>query len=763
MATLKNKSALWIIPLLILIGINIPATMTLYSGQQPGVFKLPGGYIQAGWVILSGLFLLGTWFCLRNLFLPGKHAEVQSRLSWWQQTVIVMAGFAALAFIFIHVTPLRVLLSSWLAPLIILGWVLTVRVAATFSWKPLLQDISTSDIALAVLAWILIKALQDFKVAMPLDDTWRNYYYLALLFQTALLAVIRQGITHIDRTLQGIPIRENNAVWLSAGIGLSILLPILIYWLDKLFITSGVVMRLELLLLAGALITTGLGGWVKKWGAVPVFLLALAWTGFLLMAGSYLSRVTVYPYSLTWSEGNRFYDYSLIFGRHLYQADSSIQPNYFSPGRYGLWGLPFLIDGLPISVHRLWNALLYLVPGMILGWQLGRKLQNPIFRWIAVFVTAIFFNMGPVYPTLTISLIVLTVSDWMSSRWRYLLILAASLFAGLSRFTWVLAIAAWAGMADLLIHYPLRKGPWLKRLLPTALCILAGLIPGAWVSWGEVFATQGDMISSQPLLWYRLMPNSTYSFGILPGTLIATGAVLAITIWLASSKKFTLDLWQKAAAMVTIFGLLIAGTVASTKIGGGSNLHNLDMYFAILLLIFFFLMYKAESEGRLQLNPVQKLLIFLAVTIPIFSTTWSGGPLILPKDDLINLTMKTIQTEVNQRKQSGDILFMDQRQLLTFGNIQNVKLIPEYEKKYMMDQAMADNERYFQPFIADLKDHRFALIISGPLNLKEQTDIHDFNEENNAWVRHVSAPVLEYYQSIYVDKKNNIELFIPKE
>ena len=41
----------------------------------------------------------------------------------------------------------------------------------------------------------------------------------------------------------------------------------------------------------------------------------------------------------------------------------------------------------------------------------------------------------------------------------------------------------------------------------------------------------------------------------------------------------------------------------------------------------------------------------------------------------------------NARSQ-GEILFMDQRQLLTFGYVRNVPLVPEYEKKVLMNAAM---------------------------------------------------------------------------
>ena len=76
---------------------------------------------------------------------------------------------------------------------------------------------------------------------------------------------------------------------------------------------------------------------------------------------------------------------------------------------------------------------------------------------------------------------------------------------------------------------------------------------------------------------------------------------------------------------------------------------------------------------------------------------------------------------------------MDQRQLLTFNQVKKATLIPDYEKKYMMDQAMAGNEAYFEGFYSDLKQKRFGIIISDTLRVNYQNDQNDFNEENNAW------------------------------
>jgi hypothetical protein len=88
----------------------------------------------------------------------------------------------------------------------------------------------------------------------------------------------------------------------------------------------------------------------------------LALFGFFLFSAGNFTSVRNYPFSLGWSEGNRLYDYSLVFGQNLYNHAGPIQNPYSSPLRYALWGALFLWQGLPIAAHRLWDALLYTLP-----------------------------------------------------------------------------------------------------------------------------------------------------------------------------------------------------------------------------------------------------------------------------------------------------------------------------------------------------------------------------------------------------------------
>ena len=67
--------------------------------------------------------------------------------------------------------------------------------------------------------------------------------------------------------------------------------------------------------------------------------------------------------------------------------------------------------------------------------------------------------------------------------------------------------------------------------------------------------------------------------------------------------------------------------------------------------------------------------------------------------------------------------------------------------------------RYYQ----DLANKRFALIVTEPLkvDLKEEGGV--FSEENDLWVKWVSAPTLCFYEQVHADKTVGIALLVPRE
>src|SRR5689334_7946725 len=207
----------------------------------------------------------------------------------------------------------------------------------------------------------------------------------------------------------------------------------------------------------------------------------------LLLCVAFLARSSLfiidYPFSLSWSEGNRFYDYSLVFGESLYNYPGHIVNPYSSPGRYGLWGILFLWQGLPIWVHRLWNLVLLTLPVLIFAALLTRKLKPAVLRygallWITLFLTV----LAPLHPPFVIaSAIAILFAFDESLLKRGISLAVASYYAALSRWTWAFAPAAIGVLIDLMLYYPKRTGALWRRLLPSfllaAVSLVAGLIP----------------------------------------------------------------------------------------------------------------------------------------------------------------------------------------------------------------------------------------------------------------------------------------------
>jgi hypothetical protein len=134
----------------------------------------------------------------------------------------------------------------------------------------------------------------------------------------------------------------------------------------------------------------------------------------------------------------------------------------------------------------------------------------------------------------------------------------------------------------------------------------------------------------------------------------------------------------------------------------------------------------------------------------------------LPTADVVRSSLEQISAAVKDAQLRGDVLFMDQRQLLTFGDIQHVDLVPAYEKKLMMDQALSGNQAYFQDFYMDLAAHRFSLIVSSPLRTPIKDSEYGFGEENNAWVKWVAKPILCYYAEEDTLNEVKVELLVPR-
>jgi hypothetical protein len=90
------------------------------------------------------------------------------------------------------------------------------------------------------------------------------------------------------------------------------------------------------------------------------------------------------------------------------------------------------------------------------------------------------------------------------------------------------------------------------------------------------------------------------------------------------------------------------------------------------------------------------------------------------------------------------VLFITARQLVTFKQIKVKAFAPAYEKVFLQEMAMARNSYYLGQYLDDLRNRRFSLIISEPMNANYQSD-YGFAEENNLFVSGVEEPTLQRY------------------
>ena len=496
-----------------------------------------------------------------------------------------------------------------------------------------------------------------------------------------------------------------------------------------------------------------------------------------------LVSVTNYPFALGWSEGNRLYDYSLMLGSGRYIYDGVI-PNRIEKGRQLLWGLLFLIPGVPIWMHRLWGVVLATMPSLLLGYALTRWSRFTNLKRIAlVFWLSLFLAQGPIYTPLVLSALIVVLlvpgGRWLVSAGAAGL---AGYYASLSRFTWLPAVPIWAGLillADFDPNQAASKLRWqsdsavldvLRRLLPVALVAGAGLAGGLLANPTLLMPERlsSSTTFAQPLLWYRLFPNVTYSEGILGALLLACAPLASLLVWQVVSRRWKLSWVQSIACIGASLIFLGGGLVASVKIGGGNNLHNLDMFLISLAILSALALRGREGLHAREWPYFWRFVLALAVFIPAWSVFRSGARLVLPPTEKQAQALEVLRNKVAEASHQGEVLFMDQRQLLTFGYIQDVALVPDYEKKFVMDQAMAGNQEYFDQFYLDLEKRRFAMIVSDPLFTKIKDSDYIFSEENNAWVQWVAEPLLCYYAPVRkipnrVLEEFNIQLLVPRD
>lgn len=497
---------------------------------------------------------------------------------------------------------------------------------------------------------------------------------------------------------------------------------------------------------------------------------ALAY-GAIYQAMSFLPDVSTSAVSLTWSEGSRYFNASMFFAPRLY--GQALPLPVLHPSRYLMQSIPFLLPSLPLWFHRLWQALLWIVFTWLGAYATARRLKLEQTTQVLLLAAwgFLFLFCGPVYYHLIACAIPVLLWFERSKFWRSMfIVLISSIWAGLSRVNWfpvpgVLAVLLY------ILETPVDGETFYAYLKRPALWFAGGLAAS--------FATQLIYIrfSGDPpyyfgssftsgLIWQRLFPNATLG----PGILLASGLFflpyLAGMVWFGRAGG-----WHPLRKAVVIFTLMVfylGGVVVSIKVGGGSNLHNMDAFLLLIMVVGEYLLcrrYAPDAVGKDE--KIHFTLPWWAMTvmvaIPLANTLAAGVPYGVTNDSRVKLDLAKLNALVEPViRQGGDVLFITQTQLLPFHYVEVGRIYPQYDKVFLMEMAMADNQRFLNDFYADLREHRFELILSEPLRPFTKGDEQAFAIENNLWVQRVTDPLLQYYRVKMNLENINVQVLVPR-
>jgi hypothetical protein len=520
-------------------------------------------------------------------------------------------------------------------------------------------------------------------------------------------------------------------------------------------------------------------------------------------------KVSTYPFSLGWSESSRFYYGSLYFAQSIYGMKVPLSPLH--PSRYFLQSFPFLFPGLGLTFSRFWQFFLWIgltgTTALTLAWRaltpsplsLRERGWGEGLRWLFAGWIFLFLLRVGVYYHLEVMVFVPLLFVSVKHPWRSLAaVIFASAWAGVSRVNWfpvpaMIAVAIYLleepvkprttndepptivhGLSSI-VAYLARPALWIVIGLLTALAAQAAYIPLS----GNANNAQAFVSSFfSDLLWYRLWPNDSYPLGIVPAILLVSGPLLVTLIVATRSARDSRSSptlhplrWIGLWSMLVV--LFAGGLAVSVKIGGGGDLHNVDAYAALIgVVAAWFIGGKVIGENGQKLpKTVSWPVTAVALLIPLIFIVPLLSPLQKFNQSANQDAFKLLKSMAEQAGQKGPVLFINERHLLTFHEI-DLPLVPEYENVTLMEMAMSNNQPYMQQFYSDLRNHRFAAIVAGKQNvgIKEEGT---FAEENNVWNSRVSPYIQCYYEPVtiattpelttYIEAdESRIEFYVPR-
>ena len=619
----------------------------------------------------------------------------------------------------------------------------------------------------------LFAILQTVQRTADLEIALLRSKWIGLVGLFALTAILGLWISfsawlnRISDWLDGFATKPLNSFRITFHISL-IILGFLSVWIIRLYIFGGTLPQtmpiLWVFLWASLAQTIGLKSLQKLDWHVAFTVILLA-QGFIYQTYGIFAITSANPFSMGYSEAGRHYYASMFFAEKLYGMELPLP--FLHPSRYLLLSIPFLADGLPLWFHRFWQAFLWF--GLTLGsaWSLARFSRTS--GWMKIFIIAwafLFFFQGAVYYHLHVMVILILAGVSIKHPGRSLIfIILASIWAGISRVNWF-PVPAMLAIAIYVLETPIKDKGW-KYWLTPFIWGVSGLLAAIvsqfvyiQISGNADVSAFGSSFTSD-LIWSRLLPNETFPMGILPGILLVSAPVLAALYQIVRGKTSALHSLRWLALLAMLAVLFVGGAIVSTKIGGGGDLHNMDAYLVMLSVVvtaFWANQVSAESEAKPMMGRVNWGVVMAALLIPLgFAIRHIGFYPIFDK----TVAESDIQLLQETLKNGGEILFITERQLITFDLVDGVTLVPEYEQSELMEMAMSRNRPYLENFYAELRARRFTLIIAEDQKFTQQKE-GAFVEENVAWVRYVGAPLLCNYKPVVTLTSNNLQVYEPR-
>jgi hypothetical protein len=428
-----------------------------------------------------------------------------------------------------------------------------------------------------------------------------------------------------------------------------------------------------------------------------------------------------------------------------------------------------------LVVQRSWQFLLTIGIPLISGYFFMRRFKNlsfsqKFFFWLFLFC---YFLVAPIkFHLLLIFFVFILLYDSHNFLKTIFAVVLASLLIQPGNFNWYPVPVALA----LLMHVLENKvqGNFLEYFKKPIYYGLINLFVVGVMYFifnrfsGNLIGTF-SVISSASLLWYRLLPSSSEPLGVIIPIIILSLPLFFIWAYFIRKNRTGFHAIRQLVIYLLLIVFFLGGLLVSVKIGGGNNLHNLDIFFLLMLVVVVYVSTNS-IQGDKPLIPINsRSLTIICILNAFLFSLWllysTPGPLKIPNQNRALAAVQNLQTEITQiqSKDQKPALFIYQSQLLTSGLIQGTKPVPNYDNVFLMEMAISDNQTVLKEFYSQLEKHSWSAIVMPPLFPIIEDPSAGFVEENNAWVQKIILPMLCSYQSYDLDEDFNYEILIPRE